>query len=220
MSMMAKPVKTAEQMTIRKVALYSRVSTKSQDTDNQTLRLKSYSEARGFEVFDVYEDVASGMNAHRPQLDRMMDDARKRRFDAIICVRLDRLGRSVANLSALAEELDRIPVSLIFMDQNIDTSTSVGKLVRVMLSGIAEFERELIVERTMDGLAKANAEGRFGGRPKTTLSDYQIKKAQEILSENPNISQRKLAEQFTGINRKTLIQELRRVGVLPEKVKE
>ena len=83
-----------------------------------------------------------------------------------------------------------------------------------VLGAMAEFERELIRDRTNDGLARAKAQGRSGGRPRRELSDYQLKKAREILEKNPMISQEDLAGQFQGISRATLIKLLREKGLI------
>ena len=92
-------------------------------------------------------------------------------------------------------------------------TTAEGKLLRNFLSAIAEFELELIHSRTKDGLARAKREGKTLGRPKSTLSEYQINKAKELLEENPDMSQRQLASQFLGIDRKQLIRELKARGI-------
>lgn len=198
-----------------KVALYARVSTDEQTTDNQMIRLEEHANYMKYEVYDKYTDVASGMKSSRPELDRMLADARKHKFDAIVAVKLDRLGRSVTNLLHIIEEMKRKGVSVVFLDQNIDTGSSMGQLIIVILSGVAEFERNLIVERTKDGLERARKEGKTLGRPRNTLSKYQIDKAKAIIAENPNISQRKFAEQFDGIGRKQLIEQLTQLGIWP-----
>lgn len=197
-----------------KVGLYARVSTDKQDTDNQMIRLREIAQNRGYEVFDEYVDIASGRNAHRPNLDRMMKDAKSHRFDKILAVRLDRIARSVINLNNLMIDLDEWKVKIEFIDQPIDTSTPAGKMILTILGAMAEFERELIVERTNDGLKRARKEGKTLGRKTTSLTDYQIEKAHRILTENPNISMNQLSKQFTGISRNTLIKCLKQEGLL------
>lgn len=197
-----------------KVGLYARVSTDKQDTDNQMIRLREIAQNRGYEVFDEYVDIASGRNAHRPNLDRMMKDAKSHRFDKILAVRLDRIARSVINLNNLMIDLDEWKVKIEFIDQPIDTSTPAGKMILTILGAMAEFERELIVERTNDGLKRAVKEGKTLGRRSTSLTPYQIDKARAILTENPNISMNQLSKQFTGISRNTLIKCLKEEGIL------
>lgn len=197
-----------------KVGLYARVSTDKQDTDNQMIRLREIAQNRGYEVFDEYVDIASGRNANRPNLDRMMKDAKQHRFDKIIAVKLDRIARSVTNLNNLMNDLYAWNVGIEFIDQPIDTTTPAGKMILTILGAMAEFERELIVERTNDGLKRARKEGKTLGRKTVSLSDYQLDKARSILKENPNISMNALSKQFTGISRNTLIKCLKEEGLI------
>ena len=198
------------------VGIYARLSTKLQTTDNQLIRLNEWADRKGWENVDRYVDVASGRNTHRPELNRMMDDAKHHRFDTIIAVKLDRIGRSVIDLKGIMEKLQSWDVGIKMMDQDIDTATASGRFMITMLSAVAEFEREIIVERIDDGLNRARKEGKTLGRPRNTLSKYQIEKAKQILAENPSISQRKLAEQFDGIGRKQLISQLKDLGILED----
>jgi len=151
-----------------KVALYARVSKAddSQDPENQLARLRSYAKEREYEVYGEYVDMASGADANRPQLDRMMADARARRFSLVLCVKVDRLARSVSNLYALLAELDSRGVKFECTDQDISTKSPTGKLLLSILAGVAEFERELIRDRTKAGLARARARGKQLGRPR------------------------------------------------------
>lgn len=197
-----------------KVGLYARVSTDKQDTDNQMIRLREIAQNRGYEVFDEYVDIASGHNANRPNLDRMMKDAKQHRFDKIIAVKLDRIARSVTNLNNLMNDLYAWNVGIEFIDQPIDTTTPAGKMILTILGAMAEFERELIVERTNDGLKRARKEGKTLGRKTVTLSEYQLDKARSILKDNPNISMNALSKQFTGISRNTLIKCLKEEGII------
>lgn len=197
-----------------RVAQYARVSRKEQILENQLLILESeVKRHEDWEVVGTYTDRASGANQNRPGLDEMLNDAKSGKFDLIICTKLDRMARSVLNLSKLCKDLDEWHVGLKFVEQNFDMTTAEGRLLRNFLSAIAEFELELIHSRTKDGQARALAEGKKIGRPKTSLSDYQIAKAREILAQNPDISQRKFAEQFIGIDRKQLIRELKKLGI-------
>lgn len=196
------------------VCLYARVSTKGQDTDNQMIRLEEVARARQYDVYKRYEDVASGKNANRPALDQMMIDAKQHKFDKILVTKIDRIARSTINLLNLLTELSNAHVTVEFLDQPIDTGSASGKLTMTILGAIAEFERELISDRTCDGLAKADAQGRHGGRPKRVLSDYQLEKAKTILAENPRISINELSKQFDGIDRKTLSKLLKENGLL------
>lgn len=196
------------------VALYARVSTDGQDTDNQVSRLKEVAHLRGYIVHTIYVDHASGADPKRPELDKMMKSARYHEIDKILCTKLDRLARSTINLLGLMQELDSYKVSVEFLDQPIDTGTAAGRMMITVLGAMAEFERELIRDRTNDGLRRAAAAGKTGGRPKRQLSAYQIQKAQAILAEHPDISMLELSKSFNGISRPTLVKCLREEGIL------
>jgi len=140
-----------------KVALYARVSTLlGQNPMVQLHELRQYSEARGFEIFDEYIDEGiSGSKSSRPALDKMMSDAKKKRFDYILTVSIDRMGRSLKNLILLLEEMDKISVRPIFLRESIDTSTSAGRLMFSLISSISEYERAQVRERVRAGIALA-----------------------------------------------------------------
>ena len=118
---------------------------------------------------------------------------------------MDRIGRSVVNVTNLFSQLTEYNLEIELLDQPIDSSTPVGRYTLTMLSATAEFERELIRDRTRDGLARAKKNGKIGGHPKIELTNYQREKIKEILKENPNISNRQLATQFIGISPNTFI---------------
>lgn len=187
-----------------KVALYARVSTKDQTTDNQLIRLRQVAAARDYDIIGEYLDVASGADPKRPQLDAMLKAAKKGDVQRIMALRLDRLARSVINLAELVGYLDTWGVGLEIIDQPIDTTTPSGRLTYTILSGVAEFERELIRDRTKDGLHRAKAQGKTLGRPKRQLTPYQRAKLRRILEDTPDISMRSLCAQFEGISRTRL----------------
>src|SRR5690606_29648849 len=150
-----------------RVALYARVSTAEQRPEVQLEPLRSYAAARGLEVADTYVDHGiSGAKARRPALDRLMADARRRRFDVLAVVKLDRLARSVRHLTGLAAELDALGIGLVVLDQAIDTTTPSGRLLFHTLAAVAEFERDLIRERVAAGMAAAKRRGARIGRPR------------------------------------------------------
>jgi DNA invertase Pin-like site-specific DNA recombinase len=136
---------------------YARISTTDQNPEAQTDALT----AAGCERTFVDHGV-SGKLAKRPKLDAAMDYVRA--GDVLVITKLDRLGRSVKNLIELAERLDKAGVGLLVLHQGIDTTTPTGKMLFHVLAAIAEFERDLISERTKDGLTAARARGRKGGR--------------------------------------------------------
>lgn len=162
-----------------KVALYARVSTgvnekkhladgdrSKQDPETQLLRLRAYANAMGWTVYDEYVDRASGADTRRPQLLRMMEDARTRKIDIIVTTRLDRIMRSLSNLLNIMEDLDRWKVGFVCTEQSIETQTATGRLLIQLLGAVAEFERELIADRVSEGVARAKAQGKHLGRPR------------------------------------------------------
>src|SRR5664279_770649 len=142
---------------------YARVSTDDQDASLQVDALK----AAG--CIKVFTDKASGALASRPQLDRMLDHLRP--GDIVVVWRLDRLGRSLKNLIALVEDLAEKGVGFRSLTESIDTTTANGKLFFSIMGALAEFERDLVRERTMAGLEAARARGRVGGRPAKMTPD-------------------------------------------------
>jgi DNA invertase Pin-like site-specific DNA recombinase len=150
---------------------YGRVSKRDQNPNAQRDLLT----AAG--CTELFIDKASGKLASRPELDAAMRHLREN--DVLVITRLDRLGRSVKHLAALAVELQDHEVGLRVLQQGIDTTTAVGRLFFHILAAIAEFERELIVERTQDGLDASRARGRNGGR-KSTLTAAAIRQIQAM----------------------------------------
>jgi DNA invertase Pin-like site-specific DNA recombinase len=152
-----------------RAALYARVSTADQRTASQLDSLRTYALARRLEVADEYIDHGvSGAKEHRPALDRLVSDAKRRRFDVLVVSKLDRLARSVRHLVNLTAELEALGVDLVVLDQGLDTSTPAGKLLFHVLSAIAEFERDLIRERVTAGMKAAKRRGAKLGRPRAT----------------------------------------------------
>jgi DNA invertase Pin-like site-specific DNA recombinase len=142
---------------------YARVSTLDQNPEGQFDQL----EAAGVDRRYVFVDRVSGTLASRPEFDTAMKTIRE--GDVLVCTKLDRLARSVKHLVQIAEDLKKVGAHLRVLDQAIDTSTATGRMLFHMLAAIAEFEHELVVERTHAGLAAARARGRKGGRrPKMT----------------------------------------------------
>jgi DNA invertase Pin-like site-specific DNA recombinase len=152
-----------------KVGLYGRVSTtdKGQDPELQLKDLRAYSKARGWKVFGEYVDKGeSGAKDRRPELDRLMEDVRKRRIDIILVWRLDRLGRSLKHLILTLDELQSLGVGFISYSENLDLTSSTGRLMFQLLGAFAEFERNVIRERVKAGIQNAKSKGiRVGRRP-------------------------------------------------------
>jgi len=150
-----------------KVALYTRVSTNDQSVEMQTSDLKRYCAQRGFEVFKEYSDQGvSGTKDKRPALDELMNDAKKKKFDAVLCWRFDRLARSTKHLITALEEFRHLGIDFISYQENIDTSSPLGKALFVIVSAIAELERNILLERVRAGLRRAKENGAILGRPR------------------------------------------------------
>jgi DNA invertase Pin-like site-specific DNA recombinase len=149
-----------------RVALYYRVSTEDQTTEPQRLELLEYCRRRGWENVSEYRDVISGAKTARVGLEMLMRGVRKHKFDAVLVAKLDRLGRSLPHLAQLIAELDSHKVALVATTQGIDTTEQnpAGRLQMHVLMAVAEFEREIIRERTKAGLKAALARGSTLGR--------------------------------------------------------
>src|SRR5882762_3356378 len=149
-----------------RAAIYTRVSTADQSVDMQLRDLSKLAASRDFEVVKEYCDEGqSGAKSSRPALDKMLADAKAGKFEVILIWRLDRLGRSLANLIRLLEDFKSWNVALISFSESLDFTTSMGKLFYQLLGAFSEFERETICERTRSGLRAARARGvRLGRR--------------------------------------------------------
>ena len=153
-----------------KAAIYARVSTLGQQPETQLQEVRRYVRARGWEATEYVDHGVSGAKDRRPALDRLVTDAKRRRFDVLVCWRLDRLGRNLRHLILLLDDLQAIGVGFVSLAEGIDATTPAGRLQLHILGAIAEFERGRIVERVKAGLARARAEGKTLGRPRTAKS--------------------------------------------------
>jgi DNA invertase Pin-like site-specific DNA recombinase len=148
-----------------RAALYMRVSSDKQTTANQLPELQRYIDFHRWEAIEIYTDEdVSGKKTSRPAFDRMMQDAREKKFDVILVVRLDRLGRSAKHLLSILEELRGYGVGFASATQGIDTTTPAGKFLFTVLSGVAELEADFIRERTKAGLERVRKEGSKSGK--------------------------------------------------------
>jgi DNA invertase Pin-like site-specific DNA recombinase len=149
---------------LRRAALYARVSTSGQSPENQLVALRAFAAARGWEATEFIDHGVSGAKERRPALDALLAAAKARKLDVVVCVKLDRLARSVRHLVAMAGEFQALGVDLVALDQAIDTTTPAGRLLFHVLSAIAEFERDLIRDRVLAGLQRARTKGTRSGR--------------------------------------------------------
>jgi DNA invertase Pin-like site-specific DNA recombinase len=159
-----------------KIAIYGRVSTTNgQDVSMQTRELEQFVTARAWSLCDSYLDVGiSGAKDRRPQLDRLMADARRRRFDVVLVYRYDRFARSLRHLVNALEEFRALGIEFVSIHEGVDTTTPNGRLIFGIFASIAEFERELIRERVKSGLRNARAKGRKLGRPRVPVDLAKI----------------------------------------------
>jgi DNA invertase Pin-like site-specific DNA recombinase len=160
-----------------RAALYARVSTNGhgQDPEVQLRELREYCERRGWDVAGEYIDVGiSGTREKRPSLDRLLSDAHRRRFDAVVVWKFDRFARSVSHLLRALETFKIQGIEFVSLSEQVDTSTPMGKCVFTVLGAVAELERSLIVERVKAGLRNARARGKKLGRPRRVLDVSKI----------------------------------------------
>jgi len=179
-----------------RVAIYARVSKLDQNPENQTQELENYAKTRNYEIFDIYVDRISGAKESRPRLNDLMNDARARRFDAVVIWKIDRLGRNVVHMGQVIQEWENLGIDLIITTLGVDTSQAAGKLVLGVLMQIAEFERALIRERIILGLERKKREyakqGKKLGRPqgahdkkRRTTSGYVLRWANKNKKTTP-----------------------------------
>ena len=158
-----------------RVALYARVSTSDQSTDCQLLDLRRYVQDRGLLAYQEYCDQGiSGTKASRPALDHLMDDARKRRFDAVLVWRFDRFARSTKHLVLALEEFKNLGIDFVSYQENTDTSSPLGSAIFTIISAVAQLERDIIRERVKAGLRRARSNGKRLGRPEVRVDRKRL----------------------------------------------
>src|SRR5260370_24980392 len=163
---------------IQRVALYARVSTTNgrQDTETQLIPLREFCKQRGWEVYKEFIDNGiSGTKESRPALDAMLKDAARGKFDAVLCWKLDRVGRSLKHLIGLLAELESVRVAFVSLSDNLDLTTPQGRLMFQIIGAMAEFERSLIVERVTAGMRRAKSLGHLPGRKRQPLDLVAIR---------------------------------------------
>jgi DNA invertase Pin-like site-specific DNA recombinase len=184
-----------------KAAIYARVSTANngQDPTMQTRELREYCERRGWTVAGEYVDIGiSGTKEKRPGLDRLMGDAHRRRFDAVVVWKFDRFARSVSHLLRALETFKTQGIDFVSYSEQMDTSTPAGKMVFTVLGAVAELERSLIVERVKAGLRNARAKGKRIGRPASEVDASQIARLRAS-----NVSWREIGRKL-GVSARTV----------------
>jgi DNA invertase Pin-like site-specific DNA recombinase len=191
-----------------KTAVYARVSTsdKGQDPEMQLRELREYCERRGWTITSEYVDVGvSGSKDSRPELNKLMADAKQRRFDAILCWKLDRFGRSLKHLVSALGEFEALGVAFVSLRDSFDLTTPAGRLMFNMVASFAEFERDLIRERVRAGIANRRAKGFRVGRKPVSIDSAKL---QALRSEGCTI--REIADALgvsRGLVHKTLSEQ-------------
>lgn len=175
---------------------YARVSTTDQNLDRQIDMLQE----KGAEK--IFAEKMTGTKKVRPELKRLLE--RLERGDTVVIESLSRLGRSTKNLIELVEQIEAKGVQIISLKEMIDTRTPAGKLLFTLMSALAQFERDVTAERTMEGLKAARARGRVGGRPKT---DARKVRQAITLYHTGNYTVREI-EELTGVKRSTLYRHM------------
>lgn len=163
--------------TINRVAIYARVSTTNhgQDVSMQTRELCEYCERRGWSVAGEYVDAGvPGAKDRRPELDRLMSDAHKRRFDVVAVWKFDRFARSVSHLLRALDTFRVLGIEFVSLSESLDTATPAGRMVFTVLGAVAELERSLIAERVRAGLRNARAKGKRLGRPRVAVDAAKV----------------------------------------------
>ena len=176
---------------------YARVSTEQQNLDRQLDMLQKYG------VDFIYNEKMTGTKRNRPELEKLLE--RLTEGDMVVVESLSRLGRSTKDLIWLMETFNSKVVNLVSLKESIDTTTSTGKLLFTLMSALAQFERDVLADRTKEGLAAARARGRKGGRP--PVSREAIKKAIKLYN-TQQYTVREITD-LTGVKPSTLYKALR-----------
>ena len=197
-------------VTTPRAALYGRVSTDEQDPAMQVADLRRLAEHRGWKVVEEYIDQGiSGSKASRPGLDRLMADARGGKLDVVAVWRFDRFARSTRHLLLALEEFHALGVDFVSVRESIDTSTPMGRMVFTMVAAVAELERELIRERVIAGVRRAQAQGKHCGRQPVKID---LRPAVAMLDKGHGI---KTTARSLGVSVSTLRRRLREAGEWP-----
>jgi DNA invertase Pin-like site-specific DNA recombinase len=160
---------------MKRAAMYCRVSTLDQNPETQALDLRQFALQRGLLVIETYTDHGvSGTKARRPALDKMMEDARRHKFDVVVVWACDRLARSTKHLLQVLDELNGFGIQFLSQREAIDTEGPLGRAIIVIVSAVAELERSLIVERVRAGMRRAKSEGRQIGRARLDVNRDQV----------------------------------------------
>ena len=195
---------------MERVVIYSRVSTKDQDTENQMRLLRDIVERNNYELIDEYVDHGiSGSKGRdkRPQFDRLIKDMIRRKFDKILVWDVSRLGRSLQHLVEFLNEVNSVGCNLYIHQSGLDTSTPSGKMMFQMIGVFSEFEREMISERVKLGLDKVKSQGKVLGPP-TKINKGLVRKICDLHNEGYGL---KFISEELGIGRSSVYRTLKQV---------
>jgi DNA invertase Pin-like site-specific DNA recombinase len=194
-----------------RAALYARVSTAAhgQDVGLQLDELRQVAAQRGWSAVEYVDEGVSGSTDRRPALDRLMADARAGRLDVVAVWRFDRFARDTRHLLTAMEEFRALGIDFVSLREQVDTSTPMGKAMFTIISAIGELERDLIRERVVAGVRRAQAAGKHCGRPKVELD---LRPATALLKEGRSLKE---AARILRVSRNTLRRRLREEGAWP-----
>ncbi|MBN1225057.1 MAG: recombinase family protein [Candidatus Aminicenantes bacterium] len=189
------------------IAIYARVSTDHQDTENQLSELRDFVDRSGWQTFKEYVDSGySGKDTKRPAFSEMMEHAKEKRFRAVLVWKLDRLSRSLKDLVLTIEELGSLGIDFVSYSNHIDTTTPAGKLLFQVMGAVAEFEREIIRERVKLGLRNAIKKGKRLGRP--CVNPKLIEEARQL--RKSGMSFRNISAKL-GVDHSTLVKRIKAI---------
>ena len=195
-----------------RAALYARVSTvgQGQDVGLQLEELRQVATQRGWRIYGEYADEGiSGSQNSRPELDRLMAEARAGRLDLVVVWKFDRFARSTRHLLTALEEFRLLGVDFVSLREQVDTSTPMGRAVFTIIAAVAELEKELIRERVVAGVRRAQAAGKHCGRPRVEMD---LRPATALLKEGRSLKE---TARILGVSRNTLRRRLREGGMWP-----
>ena len=191
----------------KRAAIYARVSTSDQSAQMQLDVLREYAQRRGLKIVDEYVDHGiSGAKQSRPELDRLMDHAKKLKFDIVLVYRFDRFARSVKHLVVALEEFSSLGIEFLSYSENLDTSTPMGKAMFSIIGALSELERNIIVERSKEGQRRARARGKHVGRPRKDVDSDMV-----VFLRDKGMSLRAIGEKV-GVSTTIVSRVLREAG--------
>jgi DNA invertase Pin-like site-specific DNA recombinase len=204
---------------MKRAGLYIRVSTVDQHPETQLLDLRQFAAQRGLQIVETYTDHGvSGTKARRPALDKMMEDARRYKFDVVVVWACDRLARSTKHLLQVLDELNGFGIQFLSQREAIDSEGPLGRAIIVIISAIGELERSPIVERVRVGMRKANLEGRQIGRAgldinrKQVVEDRRLGMSLTVVAKRYAISRASVCRLMKQFNGKSPSEEVLRSG--------